>query len=82
MKIYVYRYMWRSSSDDEFKNKVCIKVVADTLEGLKSFESALISQYGDKLDSFAREYLHEYDVEKISIVDTLYRKEGEIYETF
>lgn len=78
MIVYTYRYMWRlkdSATDLEHRGKICFKIVSDVLEGLKSFEDSLISSCGDDLFSFGKEYLHEYDVSKVGVFESLY-KEG------
>lgn len=71
MKIYTYRYMWRVSGNDSIN----LKIVTDTKDGLRAFEKSLIDSV-DNLDSFAREYLHEYDCTLLGKFENLYLKEN------
>lgn len=81
--IYTYRYMWRLKSesfDSEFKDKICIKIITDTLEGLATFEKSLIDTLGDSLLAFGKEYLHEYDVSLLGIYVPIVELKSEVIE--
>lgn len=69
--VYTYRYMWKELDS----SKICFKIVSDTDVGLKSFEESFLNSMKDKLDSFGREYLHQYDCSLIGRFDNLYKKE-------
>lgn len=67
-KIYTYRYMWKYVDSD----KINIKIVSDVLSGLEAFEKALLSsELVPSVELLGREYLHEYDVSKIGVFETL-----------
>lgn len=69
--VYTYRYMWK----DINTNNICFKIVSDTDEGLKRFEDSFVSSMKDSIESFGREYLHQYDCGLIGRFDNLYKKE-------
>lgn len=65
MKIYTYRFAWRLKDSD----KVNIKVLTDTLDGLENFASYLKTL--DGVEMACREYVSEFDFEKFGFVDNL-----------
>lgn len=71
--VFTYRYMWRLVDSEN----VNFKIVSDTVEGLKLFESNLLSD--EAVVVCGKEYLHEYDCSKIGLFETLktVEKEGE-----
>lgn len=69
MKIYTYRYMWQVKANPTIN----FKVVTDTEKGLLSFEEAL--KKIDGLSLACKEYLNEYDIDKITRVEKLFSLE-------
>lgn len=65
MKVLTYRYLWTKKGSD----KVNFKIVSDIEEGLKKFEEQLFLLAD--IEKCGREYLHEYDCEKIGKFETL-----------
>lgn len=66
MKLFTYKIMWtlKDSSD-----KINFKIVTDTLEGINHYVK-LVSEI-DNFDRCLIEYLNEFDVSKIGLVQTL-----------
>lgn len=64
--IFTYRYFWKFIDSSEF----CVKIVSDTAEGVAEFETRLLSL--PNLDRVGREYLHEFDVSKMTRLETIY----------
>lgn len=73
MKVYSFRYMWTST---DTKN-VGFKIVTDTESGIKEFEKGLVKALNKKLVSLGREYLCEYDCEKIGYFEKISSVGGE-----
>lgn len=70
--LFTYRYMWTLKPDgDAVVDKVNIKVVTDVIDGLLKFEDSVVAFYGDKLSVFCREYVCEYSVPLLGVVDSL-----------
>ncbi|WGL31171.1 hypothetical protein [Dipodfec virus UOA04_Rod_757] len=63
--VITYRYMWKTSQSD----KVFFKIVSDTSVGLDEFERGLLSL--PNLEHASKQYLHEYNVSKLSDIVTL-----------
>lgn len=71
MKICSYRYLWQIEGNES----ICFKIVTDTEEGLKQFETSLFALEG--LIRASKEYLHEYDCTKCGVFEKIYEKESE-----
>lgn len=66
-RLYTYRYSWILKKDDK---QVNVKVVTDVAAGLVAFEKRLLEEFPD-VYAFAREYLQEIDLSKMSIVESI-----------
>lgn len=64
--IFCIRYMWKIKGD----NSIRFKIVTDLAEGLQAFEDSIMAL--QDLEAFSREYLSEYDCERLGVVDKLY----------
>lgn len=60
--LYCCRYMWKMKDSE----RVCFKIVTDTLEGLASFECVLRGL--DGIEHICYEYLCEYDCSRLGTV--------------
>lgn len=69
MKLFTFRYMWRVEGD----NHLQFKMVTDTASGLEQFEKSLLELPG--LTLAGREYLNEFDVSRIAVLEKFYCKE-------
>lgn len=67
MKVFCYRYMWTLKG---VKDKVNVKIVTDTFDGLVTFEKSIKDSVKD-LENFGREYVCEYDFGKIGLFEDL-----------
>lgn len=67
-KIYSYRYMWVIKGETK---KCFVKILTDTVQGLKDFENAVKKEYPD-LASLGREYICEYDCSKLGVFEDLF----------
>lgn len=74
MKIVTYRYMWTTS---DLKDKVCIRFVSDVEQGHEDFVEKLQKSI-PSLEKFGREYVCEYDLEKLSVFEDLLNGAKEI----
>lgn len=70
-----YRYMWTVSETDG--QKIQVKVLSGISAEHTEFQNAVISELGDKLCRFAREYVCEYDIFKMGILDVIVGADGE-----
>lgn len=66
VKVLTYRYYWELVGD----TKINMKIVTDTERGHEDFISALKNL--DNLQLASREYLQEYDLEKITGIEKLF----------
>lgn len=70
MHIYSIRYMWKILGS----TSVNFKIITDTEDSLKAFEKAVLDLSG--LESFGKEYLHEYDVSRVGVFEKIFSKES------
>ncbi|WGL31163.1 hypothetical protein [Dipodfec virus UOA04_Rod_754] len=63
--VFTYRYMWKLTDSD----KVFFKIISETTVGIDEFEKGLLLL--PKLEHASKQYLHEYDVNKLSDIITL-----------
>lgn len=63
--VFTYRYMWTVNGS----KSVNFKIVTDTNEGLKLFESNLAKV--PNIDKVSREYICEIDVSKMGIYENI-----------
>lgn len=71
MNIYVYRYLIKSA----FSEKTLVAVHALTEDGHKKYIEQLKND--EDIVMFSREYLHEYDADKMYQVETFKKEQGE-----
>lgn len=67
MKIFTYRYCFRSENMEE--GRIGVKVVTDTIEGLTALEERLKND--SSIVGCTKEYLGEYDLEFLGSVVSL-----------
>ena len=70
-----YRYMWTVSETDG--QKIQVKILSGVPAEHAEFQKAVISELGDKLCRFAREYVCEYDIFKMGILDVIVGADGD-----
>lgn len=69
MNVFSYRYLWQIDGNEN----ICFKIVTDTENGLKQFETSLLALEG--LIRASKEYLHEYDCSKCGVFEKIYDKQ-------
>lgn len=76
MKLYTYRYLFKTNETEE--GKIGVKIVTDTLEGLQVLEKAIISD--ENILSCLKEYVNEVDLSFVGCTETIkseIKKEGD-----
>ncbi|WGL31130.1 hypothetical protein [Dipodfec virus UOA04_Rod_736] len=68
-----YRYVWRIVGSDN----LYFKIITGTPEDFSLFEESLLQSPDIVVVSVAREYLHEYDLSKISVLESIYTSQSE-----
>ncbi|WGL31099.1 hypothetical protein [Dipodfec virus UOA04_Rod_718] len=70
--LYCYRYVWKVKGQETLN----FRIVTDTEDGLQQFADQIIQEFGD-LERLGREYVCEYDVSKLCLLEPLYNVEIE-----
>ncbi|UPW41999.1 hypothetical protein [Dipodfec virus RodF1_43] len=73
--LYCYRYVWKEKGQETLN----FRIVTDTEDGLQKFADQIIQEFGD-LERLGREYVCEYDVSKLCLLEPLYGVETETME--
>lgn len=68
-KVYSFRYMWKLVGSDTIN----FKIITDVKHGLILFEKSILAL--DNLESFGKEYLHEYDCTQVGKFVSIFKKE-------
>lgn len=76
MKLYTYRYLFKTNETEE--GKIGVKIVTDTLEGLQALEKVIVSD--ENILSCLKEYVNEVDLSFVGCTETVkkeIKKDGE-----
>ncbi|UPW41391.1 hypothetical protein [Dipodfec virus UA06Rod_17] len=67
-----YRYVWRIVGSDN----LYFKIITGTQEDFSTFEESILHSPDVEIVSLAREYLHEYDLTKMSVLESIYSSQA------